>query len=341
MSDEKIHRSHYSTNNVEVNNMANDLDTKKPVSAIAQVKHILATENVKARFSEIMGEKAPQFMASIINVVNSNKQLQECSPNSIMGAAMVAATYDLPIDNNLGFSAIVPYGKEAQFQMMYKGFVQLAIRSKMYKTINYSIVYNDELKSYNPITGELVFVDDFEDCTDRHSDDDSKIAGYYAKFELNSGFVHELFMTKKDVDNHARRYSSAYRYDLNKGKKISPWSTNFNNMALKTVLKLLLSKWGILSIDIQNAIRDDQKTFDEDGHESYGDNKDVIEEAEVVDVFAQNDTGKESAVTTNDSSDKKSKTSVTDLGKDDSDSREAPVGPPSIFDTDQININDL
>lgn len=104
------------------------------VSVMKELKGILATDNVKNRFNEVLGKKAPQFMTSIINVVSQNNQLKQCSANSIMSSALVAASYDLPIDSNLGFSALVPYklkdvGYQAQFQIMYKGFIQLAIRS--------------------------------------------------------------------------------------------------------------------------------------------------------------------------------------------------------------------
>ena len=105
------------------------------------------------------------------------------------------------------------------------------------------------------------------------------IAGYYAWFKLLTGFRKELFMTMAEVENHARKYSTAYRNDINNGKKGSKWTTNFDAMALKTVIKLLLSKWGILSVDMQRAITDDQKTFDEEGGSEYGDNKPDIVEA--------------------------------------------------------------
>ena len=219
-------------------------------------------------------------------------QLKKCSANSIMSAAFVAATYDLPIDSNLGFSAIVPYNESvynqqtgqydkiprAQFQMMYKGFIQLAIRSGYYEKMNYAVVYEDELKRYNPITGEIEFVTDFLQCTQRDAGDESKVVGYYAWFRLKTGFSQELFMSKAAVDNHAKKYSQAYRYDINKNKKSSKWTTDFEAMALKTVIKLLLSKWGILSVDMQRAIQDDQKVYDEDGNGGYGDNQpDAIE----------------------------------------------------------------
>lgn len=273
--------------------MTNQHKQQSGTEVVVQVKQTLAEENVKKKFAEVLGQKAPQFMASITNVVAGSPQLKQCTANSILSAAFVAATYDLPIDSNLGFSAIVPYNNnkynpqtnqwekhmEAQFQIMYKGFIQLAIRSGYYKRMNYAVVYEDELKSYNPITGDISFVEDFSECSMRAEGDESKVAGYYARFELSTGYVQELFMSRAAVENHAKKYSQAYRYDLNNKKKSSKWSTDFEAMALKTVIKLLLSKWGILSIDMQRAIQDDQKTYDDAGAESYGDNKKDVDEA--------------------------------------------------------------
>ena len=272
--------------------MANEL------AVVDQVKSAISSDKVKKKFAEVLGKKAPQFLASVTNTVIGSAQLQKCDATSIMGAAFVAATYDLPIDSNLGFAAIVPYNNskwnpqtrqydkhmEAQFQIMYKGFIQLAIRSGYYKRMNYAVVYEDELKSYNPITGEIEFVEDFSQCTLRAQGVEETVAGYYARFELTTGYVQELFMSRQAVDNHARKYSQAYRYDIKEGKKSSKWSTDFQSMALKTVIKLLLSKWGILSVDMQRAIQDDQKVYDEDGNGDYSDNQpDLIEAKNVFD----------------------------------------------------------
>lgn len=276
---------------------------KKQPGPLERVKNMLAMENIKTRFVRVLGNKSEQFIASIINVVSASPQLKKCDPNSIIAAAFIAATYDLPIDSNLGFAAIVPYNNskwnpqthqydkhmEAQFQIMYKGFIQLAIRSGYYKRMNYAVVYEDELKSYNPITGEIEFVDDFSKCTLREKGVEETISGYYARFELTTGYVQELFMTRKAVDNHAKKYSQSYRNDLKEGKKSSKWSTDFEAMALKTVIKRLLSKWGILSVDMQRAIQDDQKTYDETGNGSYGDNKPDTIEAEDPFLIEQND----------------------------------------------------
>lgn len=281
-----------------VENQLQNQEKKQP-GVVAQIKGLLAKDNVKERFNAVLGKKAPQFMASIVNVVSASDQLKKCQPNSIMAAAFVAASFDLPIDSNLGFAALVPYDKKfqnpatgqwnkvklAQFQMMYKGFIQLAIRTGEYEKMNCSVVYQDEMIDYNPITGECQFVSDFSSCTQRVNGETDKIVGYYAWFRLLSGFTKELYMSKYEVLHHAKKYSQSYRYDLNDNKASSKWSTDFDAMALKTVIKLLLSKWGMLSIEMQKAITDDQKTFDEEGNEEYGDNQPDVIEAE--DPFTQ------------------------------------------------------
>lgn len=260
------------------------------LTVIGQVKGFLAQESVKNRFNEVLGQKSSQYMASIVNVVNGSAQLQKCDPKTILSAAFVAASYDLPIDGNLGFAAIVPYydskskNYNAQFQMMYKGFVQLAIRSGAYENMNVSEVYEDELEAYNPISGELSLVKDFSKCTFRKEGKRDKIVGYYAWFKLMTGFRKELYMTADECRNHALQYSASYKNDVNKGWNSSKWSTDFDAMAKKTVLKLLLSRWGVLSIEMQKAIQDDQKVYNEAGEEEYSDN-DPAQEL-TVDPFA-------------------------------------------------------
>lgn len=262
------------------------------LATVASIKGMLARDDIKTRFNDILGKKSSQFMASLVNVVAASPQLKASEPNSIMAAAFVAASFDLPIDSNLGFSAIVPFNKKtcingqwvkqslAQFQMMYKGYIQLAIRSGEYEKMNCAEVYADELVSYNPITGECRFVDDFSACKFRNEGKTDKIIGYYAWFRLRSGFTKELYMSKAEINNHAQKYSQSYRYDINDGKQSSRWSTDFDAMAKKTVIKLLLSKWGILSVEMQKAIEDDQKVYEVDSTEQYSDNQPDVAEAE-------------------------------------------------------------
>ena len=262
------------------------------LSVIGQVKNFLSQESVKNRFNEVLGNKASQYMASIVNVVNGSSQLQKCEAKTILSAAFVAASYDLPIDSNLGFAAIVPYQDRknnvynAQFQMMYKGFVQLAIRSGAYENMNVAEVYEDELISYNPITGELELTKDFSKCTHRKEGQKDKIVGYYAWFKLLTGFRKELYMTVDECKNHALQYSASYKTDQKKGWTTSKWTTDFDAMAKKTVLKLLLSRWGVLSIEMQKAIQDDQKVYTDDSNGEYADNKEPEKEP-APDPFAE------------------------------------------------------
>ncbi|MBO8169319.1 MAG: recombinase RecT [Thermoanaerobacteraceae bacterium] len=226
------------------------------------VKGLLSQESYKKRFEEVLGKRAPGFISSLINLVNGNTNLQECIPQTVIASAAVAATLDLPIDPNLGFAYIVPYKvkgvAKAQFQMGYKGFIQLAMRTGQYKTINAAEVYEGEIKSHNRITGEIEF-----DFDNKQSD---KIIGYVAYFKLLNGFEKYLYMTVEEIEAHAKRYSKSYN------SSSSPWKTDFHSMALKTVIKRLLSKYGILSIEMQTAVKVDQAVInqvDDNGNFDY------------------------------------------------------------------------
>ena len=212
------------------------------VSTVPQLKNMLAGESVKQRFKEILGQKAPGFISSILSVTNSNALLQKADPESIMNAAVIAATLDLPINGSLGFAYIVPYGGKAQFQIGYKGLVQLAMRSGQYKTINVSEVYEGEIKNVNRFTGEYEFGDKTSD----------KVIGYMAYFKLINGFEKYFYMTKEEAERHGKKYSQTFK------RGTGLWSTEFDTMSKKTVLKMLLSKFGILSIEMQRAVEFDQ-----------------------------------------------------------------------------------
>lgn len=215
---------------------------------VPQLKTLLGRDEVKNRFQEIMGKKAPGFISSILSLTNGNALLQKAEPHSILNAAVVAATLDLPINPNLGFAAIVPYKNTAQFQLQYKGLVQLAMRSGQYKTINVSEVYEGEIKNVNRFTGDYEF-------GERTSD---MVVGYMAYFKLVNGFEKYSYMTVDEIKEHAARYSKTYQ----RGDGV--WKDNFDAMAKKTVLKLLLSKFGILSIEMQRAQTFDQSSIKSD-----------------------------------------------------------------------------
>lgn len=208
----------------------------------ASLKSLVSSAGIKTRFNEVLGKKAPAFISSLISIANNNDLLNKAEPTTVITAGIMAATLDLPINQNLGFAYIVPFynGKkkvyEAQFQMGYKGYVQLAMRTGQYKTINASEIYEGEIKSRNRLTGEF-------ELGERTSD---TVVGYIAYFKLVNGFEKYLYMSKEEVEAHAKKYSQTYK------KGYGLWSTDFDSMAIKTVLKRLLSKYGILSVEMQN-----------------------------------------------------------------------------------------
>ncbi len=228
------------------------------VAAPETVKTLFAQASVKKRFSEILGQKSAAFISSVLSVVNQNKLLSNANPQSILHAAATAASLDLPINSNLGFAYIIPYKTKtgevlAQFQMGYKGFIQLAMRTGQYKLINVTEVYEGEIKEENKFTGEYVFGSKTSD----------KVIGYMAFFRLVNGFEKYSFMAIDKVKAHAQKYSQTMRlgYGL--------WIDNFDEMAKKTVLKLLLSRYGILSLEMRTAIENDQSFA---GDDKYMDN---------------------------------------------------------------------
>ena len=206
------------------------------------VKNIFDREGVKTRIQEMLGNKASGFITSVLQITTNNKLLANAEPMSIYNAAMMAAALDLPINQNLGFAWIVPYGQQAQFQIGWKGIVQLAQRTGQYQRINVIEVYENQFKSFNSLTEDL--------DADFSVDGSGEIVGYVAYFRLNNGFEKTVYWSKQKAEAHGKRFSKTF----NSG----PWKTDFNEMAKKTVLKQTLSKWGILSIEMQTAQKVDQ-----------------------------------------------------------------------------------
>lgn len=237
--------------------MSNEMELKNSLPAL------LGSVNIKKKFEDILGKKAPGFMSSILSAVNLNAELKNAEPLSVISAAAIAASLDLPINPSLGFAFIVPYKKEgkpiAQFQMGWKGFVQLAQRTGKYQTLNVSPVCEGELLGINPFTGEIAL--------SHESKKSDKIIGYVAYFKLLNGFEKYCYMTKEECEKHGKKYSKSY------DKPYSKWQQDFDVMALKTVVKRLLGKWGILSIDMQKALETDQSVIKQDGTYEYVDNE--------------------------------------------------------------------
>ncbi|EGP4986479.1 recombinase RecT [Enterococcus faecium] len=214
------------------------------------LKALMNTPTMKNKFKEVLKEKSDGFMASVLNLVNNDSYLSSVDPMSIVTSAMVAASLDLPVDKNLGYAWIIPYKGKAQFQLGYKGYIQLAQRSGQYQSLNVIEVYEGELRSWNRLTEQFEF-----DPEGRLSD---KVIGYVGYFELLNGFKKTDYWTKQEIELHKRKFS----------KSDFGWKKDFDAMAKKTVLRNMLSKWGILSVEMQKATVTDEnvvKDINENG----------------------------------------------------------------------------
>ena len=209
---------------------------------------LLQNDAVKKRFNELLDKNATNFMQTLLAIYNGNEQLKKCEPISILAAAGLAATLNLSISPSLGYAYIVPFGNKAQFQISAKGLVQLAHRTGRYVRIHSSVVREGEIRGVDCITGELI----------RGEKISEEIVGYVAYMRLDNGFEKSLYMTKAEVEEHAMTFSQTYKADKNKNWSSSIWSKHFDRMACKTVLKLLLNRWGVTTSGLSEAIQADQ-----------------------------------------------------------------------------------
>lgn len=250
---------------------------------LQSINRYLTNDKTQEYLSSVLGKNLNSFVTSVISLVSSNTKLAECTPSSVMYAALKAAALKLPLDSNLGQAYAIPYkrnfrnpdGKweslmEAQFQVGYKGFIQLAIRTKQFSRINVTDVREGELKKIDRLSGDYEF---------EWKDDDERInlpiVGFVAYFKLNNGFSKQWYMTSKQLEAHGEKYSKTYSRDD------SRWKKEFEEMSAKTVIKQLLSKYAPLSIedmgDIREAITVDQAVVTQDGV-IYVDNDNVDED---------------------------------------------------------------
>jgi recombination protein RecT len=253
------------------------------------LKNTLNAESVKQQFTQVLKDNAPSFMASVIDLYNTDTSLQKCNPKEVVMEALKAAVLKLPINKSLGFAYLVPYQNSVKtadgwtkkmvptFTMGYKGLIQLAMRTGQYRIINADVVYEGEAKVVSKLTGELTF--------DGAKQSDT-IVGYFGHFELINGFTKTFYMSKEDVITHAKRFSKSFNSDK------SPWNTDFDAMALKTCLRGLLGKWGYLSIEMVQAIDGDINNDHKEDHKREvleNANRDVVdfEDAEVEEVDEQ------------------------------------------------------
>lgn len=253
--------------------MSTELATKqdRPIDVL---KSVINAPSVQSQFGNALGEHKDAFVASLIDLYTGDKSLQACQPSLIVAEALRAATLRLPLNKALGFSYIIVFNNNVKnpdgtwtkvptptFIPGYKGYIQLAMRTGQYKTINADFVYEGELRKVNKLTGEIAF--DGEKKSD-------KIVGYFCYFELLNGFSKTLYVSVEDMANYALRYSPSFKgknkpqvEDLIKAAQINQtstkvgWEGNFNDMGLKTVVRRLLSKYGYLSVEMQDAISKD------------------------------------------------------------------------------------
>lgn len=237
-----------------------DIQSTNPASksVTAMLNSMLDSDGYRRRFDELLGRRSPQFISSIISLVNADANLQRAfyeAPVTIIQAALKAATYDLPIDPSLGFAYIVPFNNsskqpdgswksrmEASFILGYKGMNQLALRTGAYKTINVLDIREGELKSYNRLTEEI----QFEFIEDEEEREKLPIIGWAGYFKLINGTEKTIYMTRKQIEAHEQKHR--------KGRNMSKgWRDNFSEMAAKTVFRRLIGKWGLMSIDYQHA----------------------------------------------------------------------------------------
>ncbi len=284
-------------------------EQRKPVDVL---KSIMNAESVQQQFKNALGKNAGTFVASVIDLYNGDTGLQQCQPKQVVMEALKAAVLHLPINKALGYAYVIPFKNtkkvngqwvkvyEPVFQMGYKGYVQLAMRTGQYRTINADAVYEGELRKVNKLTGEIAF--DGERTSD-------KVVGYFCYFELLNGFSKTLYMTVEQMANHAKRYSKGLvKYD-DAGNKVDVsvdslvaladlpmapdsktvgWLGNFHGMAIKTVIRNLLSKYGYLSVEMQNAISNDYEGDDAtDGRDTLIQNNANAQTVDMADVDYQ------------------------------------------------------
>ena len=257
------------------------MTTKHQLTPVQRLKTALDAESVQEQFRNALQDSAPLFVASLIDIYASDRNLQECEPAAVIMEALKAATLRLPINKNLGFAYIVPYrnkGKtEPQMQIGYKGLIQLAMRTGEYRYLNADVVYEGELKSWNKLTGEM-------DLSGERTGD--KVLGYFAYLELRNGFTKTVYSTMDQVVGHGKRFSKSYNSEY------SPWKTDFDAMALKTVIRALLTKWGYMSIEMVQAVdrdieADAQREIAEYANSEVLDIDDGIVDAEFEEVPAK------------------------------------------------------
>lgn len=237
----------------------------------------ITSTGMKNKINQIIGDEnvGKRFISSIISAVSTNPNLAECDNSSIVSGALLGESLKLSPSPQLGNYYLVPFndkdrGKVAQFILGYKGYIQLAIRSGQYKKLNVLAIKEGELIKYDPLNEEIE-VDLIDDEEKREK---AKTIGYYAMFEYVNGFRKSLYWSKSKMEKHALQYSKGYKAKSG----YTFWEKDFDGMAYKTMLRQLISHWGIMSIDMQTAYESDMAVINEDGSKDYVDTMEEVVE---------------------------------------------------------------
>lgn len=262
------------------NSLAQKVQQKTGITAY------LNNEKTLEYIGQSLGAASKQrFITSVISAVNNNPTLQECTNQSILSGALLGESLKLSPSPQLGQYYLVPFndnkkGKVAQFQLGYKGYIQLAIRSGQYKKLNVLAIKEGELIRFDPLNEEIEvkLIDNEEER------EQANTIGYYAMFEYVNGFKKALYWSKSKMEAHALKYSAGYANDKKKGTAWTFWSKDFDGMAYKTMLRQLISKWGVMSIEMMTAMDSDYAVINEDGTKNYVETDDEnIIEGEIID----------------------------------------------------------
>lgn len=239
-----------------------------PLTPVAQFKNALQHPEIQNRLGQLFDEKQKSvFVASALEVFSADSNLQKCNPMDVMREVMKAASVNLPINKQFGFAYVLPYGTKPQFQLGYKAYIQLAIRTGQYKHINADVVYEGEVTEYDKLSGMIKFGG--EPTSD-------KVVGYFCYFKLLNGFEKMEYMSVREAAQHAIRYSrglpkgtSIATLEANAGKVGAGqgWLGSFDDMAIKTCVKRALSKYGYLSIEMQNAFASEREDSEAERNE--------------------------------------------------------------------------
>lgn len=241
------------------------------MSSLKPFNEMIASERTQNHLSVVLAGKKETFVSNITALVSNDPNLQDCDPLSIIYAGIKATALGLMLDPNIGLAYVVPYynsktkKKEAQLQIGWRGFYQLAMRSGQFQCINVTDVREGEMSDFDLLSGHAKF----KALPNRET---LPVIGYAAYFLLNNGFSKTLYMTKGEVEAHAKRYSKTYGSEKEYIRDKCLWSTDFDPMARKTVLKVLLKNYGILCAEMQQAVTTDQAVIDQDGNPKYVDN---------------------------------------------------------------------